>query len=82
MRGHHFTKKLISSPIRKQLYNLTTLNRSLMKILKSIHARTDSCGTQITLHEATTGLQVLDMWYSVVQTPKKPTYIISRYSSI
>jgi hypothetical protein len=43
--GHHFTKNLVSSPIRKQLHNLTTLNWSLMKILKSSGARNDPCGT-------------------------------------
>jgi len=45
MRWHHCTKNLLSSPIRKQLHNMTTLNRSLMKILKSSGARTDPCGT-------------------------------------
>jgi len=81
MRGYHFTKKLVSSPIRKQLHNLTTLNRSLMKMLKSSGARTDPCGTpDNTAWGNNRGPQYRT--YSVVQTPIKPAYINSRWSII
>lgn len=70
---------MVSSPVRKHLHNMTTLNSSLMKILKGSGARTDPCDTP---DNNAWSNKVLDMWHSVVQTPKKPAYILSRQSII